>query len=270
MISALAAFLVLFFIRKGRWFAPAALVVGMTTLFFFVRLAFSFPGSACYIFSSDTIVTNIRSTYKLAVETISGTPPGQPLLQPSLARFLPEPVMLSSANCPENIVIDLGARRGERLGTFRWRLYWWETIIDYTIKGPYFWLGKGYGINLADSDGFQVTRDHSLRSPHNATMNFLARSGWPGLILWLAFLLALGIAMFSGVISKRFAPGLREQLLWLLAYWLAFLLNSSVDVFLEGPMGGVWFWSLVGLILLTLAEGQPRGTMSLENAATAA
>ena len=33
---------------------------------------------------------------------------------------------------------------------------------------------------------------------------------------------------------------------FLVAYWMAFLVNTSFDVFLEGPMGGIWFWTLVG------------------------
>ena len=37
--------------------------------------------------------------------------------------------------------------------------------------------------------------------------------------------------------------------LWLLIYWLAFIVNSSFDVFLEGPQGGIWFWCLVGYII---------------------
>ena len=35
-------------------------------------------------------------------------------------------------------------------------------------------------------------------------------------------------------------------LLFLLAIWLAFLVNSSFDVFLEGPMGAAWFWTIFG------------------------
>ena len=58
-------------------------------------------------------------------------------------------------------------------------------ILDYTAFGDHFWTGKGYGINLADSDGFQVVWEGSpLRSPHNSHLTFLARSGVPGLALW--------------------------------------------------------------------------------------
>ena len=65
-------------------------------------------------------------------------------------------------------------------GTKTWRLRWWNTIIGYTIDGPHFWDGKGYGINLADDDGFQLLADHSLRAPHNGHIEILARSGVPG------------------------------------------------------------------------------------------
>jgi hypothetical protein len=34
--------------------------------------------------------------------------------------------------------------------------------------------------------------------------------------------------------------------LFLGCYWAAFLINATFDVFLEGPMGGIWFWSVFG------------------------
>jgi hypothetical protein len=34
--------------------------------------------------------------------------------------------------------------------------------------------------------------------------------------------------------------------LFLFAYYMAFLINASFDVYLEGPMGGIWFWSIYG------------------------
>jgi len=34
--------------------------------------------------------------------------------------------------------------------------------------------------------------------------------------------------------------------IWILAYWMAFLVNATFDVFLEGPQGGIWFWSIFG------------------------
>ena len=31
-----------------------------------------------------------------------------------------------------------------------------------------------------------------------------------------------------------------------LAYWGAFMANASFDVFIEGPMGGIWLWTVFG------------------------
>jgi hypothetical protein len=42
-----------------------------------------------------------------------------------------------------------------------------------------------------------------------------------------------------------------------LAFWLAFMVNASVDVFLEGPQGGIWFWCLMGFGIAAL-EAQRR------------
>lgn len=137
---------------------------------------------------------------------------------------------------------------GYRDGSRRWRLEWWQSIVNYTVHGPYFWTGKGYGINLADADGFQVNEDSSLRSPHNGHLNILARSGVPGLTAWV---LLQGLFALSLLRAYRRAAALGEELwarlnLWVLAYWAAFMINAAFDVFLEGPQGGIWFWSLLG------------------------
>jgi len=47
--------------------------------------------------------------------------------------------------------------------------------------------------------------------------------------------------------------------LWVLAYWWAFfMVNAGFDVFLEGPQGGIWFWSLFGFGLALLIEQKRR------------
>ncbi len=133
-------------------------------------------------------------------------------------------------------------------GSKEWRLLWWDTIINYTIHGPYFWKGKGFGINLADDDGFQVEADHSLRSPHNGHLTMLVRGGVPMLFLWAVCQLTLGY----GLVSSAFSANRRGRKRWfnlltfLFIYWLAYLINASFDVFLEGPVGGIWFWCVYG------------------------
>ena len=132
-------------------------------------------------------------------------------------------------------------------GTKRWRILWWTKIVDYTVHGPYFWDGRGFGINLAAADGFDVVKE--LRSPHNGHMTVLARTGVPGLALWLA---GLGLWMASLLrqwLAARKAGRHRWMALFafLAAYLVAILMNASFDVYLEGPMGGIWFWSVFGL-----------------------
>jgi hypothetical protein len=50
-------------------------------------------------------------------------------------------------------------------------------------------------------------------------------------------------------------------------YWLAFLVNASFDVFLEGPMGGVPFWLLMGLgFAATVVYANPSSRAQLAKA----
>ncbi|MQA28757.1 MAG: O-antigen ligase domain-containing protein [Luteitalea sp.] len=159
----------------------------------------------------------------------------------------------------ENVVSIVGRQsqaRGNLASTKEWRLDWWGVIVDYTIFGRYFWDGKGFGINLADDDGFQVaTEDQApLRSPHNVYMTALARMGVPGAALWVAVQVCFGLSLVQAYLRARFAGALwwARMNLWILAYWSAFLVNASFDVFLEGPQGGIWFWCLIGLGIAVL------------------
>ncbi len=134
-------------------------------------------------------------------------------------------------------------------GTKRYRMDWWNKIIDYTFFGQYFVNGKGYGINLAISDDQVLNGDISLRNPHNAHLTILARSGVPGLALWIV----LNFSWVLGIIHCIIKAKLTQMRKWegwfctLLAFYLAVMVNASFDVYLEGPMGGVWFWTVFGI-----------------------
>ena len=152
----------------------------------------------------------------------------------------------------ESVSGDTGT--ATRDGSRAWRLEWWNRIIDYTVHGPYFWTGKGYGINLADADGFQVTSDRSLRSPHNGHMTILARSGVPGIVSWAALQCTFAVSLLLASWRARRAQRRRQAavMIWIFVYWLAFMVNAAFDVFLEGPQGGIWFWCLFGFGLACL------------------
>jgi hypothetical protein len=173
--------------------------------------------------------------------------------------------MLSFSQIVENAGSVLSSSdTGNLEGTKAWRLAWWNKIIDYTVDGQYFWTGKGFGINLADADGFQVLSDHSLREPHNGHLALLARGGVPLVAGWFLIQGAFGVGL---VMAARRARGAGNQLLVQLAgvdfaIWVAALINMTFDVYLEGPQGGIWFWSVIGfgLVLMRAArETSPAG-----------
>ena len=123
-----------------------------------------------------------------------------------------------------------------------WRLVWWAKIIDYSFSSPNFFIGKGLGMNLATDDDI-ITLDDSLRSPHNFHLNIMSRFGVLLFIIWMYFLIKL--------LKPLFKKQLQGKRLLIGCILIAFLLNASFDVFLEGPMGAFPFWTWLGLYLLT-------------------
>jgi hypothetical protein len=140
-------------------------------------------------------------------------------------------------------------------GTKEWRKRWWETVIHYTFSGDYFWSGRGFGPNLAVTDGYDnwARGDAPLRSPHSAHMTILARLGVPGLVLWVSTLLVWFSTMFGNayVAWHRGEPTWGRFFVFISCYALAAIIDSSFDVALEGPMIGIWFWTLIGVGLGT-------------------
>ncbi len=168
---------------------------------------------------------------------------------------------LSVEQLVHNVVsIGGGGKKDGLEGSRTWRLMWWGKIVDYTVHGPYFWGGKGFVINLATDDGFQVDEEEQLRSPHNGHLSILARAGVPGVVLWVLLQLTVaGQLAWAHLRAQREEDGLMAQLtLWLLAYWAAYMVNVSFDVYLEGPQGGVWFWSTVGVAVAVVEEQRRR------------
>lgn len=153
---------------------------------------------------------------------------------------------------PEQIMENLGSVGGasgsDLDNTREWRLEWWKDIINYTVHGPYFWTGKGYGINLTYDDGIESDPDIPSRSPHNGNLTVLARSGVPGFVLWTAVQVSFVVTMLLGYLrARRLHQHTRASLFaWVFAYWCAFMVNASFDVYLEGPQGGIWFWCVMG------------------------
>ena len=162
---------------------------------------------------------------------------------------------VSAHQIVDNIKSIFGEGGEQSEGTKQWRIDWWHVIREKAVEGSNFWTGRGFGLDLATADGFETPPDPSnprpiplSRSPHSAHMNILARAGMPGFILWLALLISWGVMMLGAMFSAR-SRG-QEQwtglFLFISCYAAAVVINASVDVVLEGPMQGIWFWCLFG------------------------
>lgn len=147
----------------------------------------------------------------------------------------------------QSIFMDAGSQRDQN--TRQWRLLWWQDIVDYTVFGPYFWTGKGYGINLSVDDGYTLGGYEDLRSPHNSHLSVLARSGVPGFLLYLLLHGAWLGAMIGHYLQSRRTGDMAWASIFafIIAYWTALMVNATFDVVLESPMGGIWMWTLFGV-----------------------
>ena len=115
---------------------------------------------------------------------------------------------VSAHQIVENAKSIIGQSGQQTEGTKQWRLNWWDIIINDTLYGPNFWTGRGFGLNLADADGFLGTSDRRdprppTRSPHNANMTMLARAGVPGLVMWPLVLLSWFATMTGAILTAR-------------------------------------------------------------------
>jgi hypothetical protein len=140
-----------------------------------------------------------------------------------------------------------------------WRLVWWAKIIDYSFTSPNCFIGKGLGMSLATDDDI-ITLDETLRSPHNFHLNIMARFGVLIFLVWTYFLIQ--------ILKPIFKKQLEGEGLLTGCIILAFLINASFDVFLEGPMGAFPFWTWVGLYLITEDQAhlvEPITKTNLEN-----
>ncbi len=139
--------------------------------------------------------------------------------------------------------------------TTEWRLQWWKKIVGYTVHGEYFWTGKGYGVDLAASDGFKGEKN---RNPHNGHLTVLARSGVPGFALWLVLQGMLFTTLFRAYHRARRLGETQhgKMVLWTMSYLTASVINMSFDVYLEGPQGGIWYWCLVGFAIALTTRRQ--------------
>lgn len=124
---------------------------------------------------------------------------------------------------------------------FRW--VWWQLVLSETWQqSPVFGLGFGYDMAADFRREYyaNMARDFTARSPHNIFITVFGRMGLVGLI---PFVLAVAMMLrATWRVARRGDP--LELTPWAAAW--AILASASFGVVLEGPMGAVVFWILLG------------------------
>ena len=132
---------------------------------------------------------------------------------------------------------------------FRW--VWWRTVIEDTrAHNPVFGLGFGYDLAARFLVEYELlaAEDFTTRSPHSMLLSVLGRMGVLGFGLWLA--VAMGMAHLT---YRCFRVGDFDAIGLVCIAWVLWL-SACVGVVLEGPMGAVVFWTVLGLANRALAE----------------
>jgi O-antigen ligase len=123
------------------------------------------------------------------------------------------------------------------------RTTWWSAVLAETMDtNPY--VGLGFGHDLAD----RFVREYypesgeefAARSPHNVLVTVFARMGLAGLIGLLGVLVIIATRTWRGV-----KHGPEAAAPWC-AVWVIFV-SACFGVVLEGPMGAVVFWTILGV-----------------------
>lgn len=128
----------------------------------------------------------------------------------------------------------------------RFRAVWWRTVIEDAMdQNPVFGLGFGYDLarNFLREYNPDMAEDFTARSPHSIVVSTFGRMGLVGLAVLVAFVAILSVRTWR-IIRQPDASA--ETLGIWAAVWVIFV-SACFGVVLEGPMGAVVFWSLLGI-----------------------
>ncbi len=136
--------------------------------------------------------------------------------------------------------------------TAAWRTGWWENLYDGVMsRDPV--IGLGFGENLSDYNTLineENIGTFPVRSPHNYNVTVFPRMGILGFMIWVG-IFSLGVVIPLWKLARPFNPAerveVRDRTFWVAAI-IAIWVNSSFGVLMEGPVDGIPFWLILGLI----------------------
>jgi hypothetical protein len=138
----------------------------------------------------------------------------------------------------------INAESGDLGGNNQFRLIWWRDVIEDTVaQNPTLGLGFGADLSTRFLADYDLLSDESFaaRSPHSMIVTVFGRMGALGLAAWIA--VSAGIAILVWRLLKSGDPDGMGLASVIVVVWL----SACVGVVLEGPMGAVIFWTVLGL-----------------------
>jgi len=143
---------------------------------------------------------------------------------------------------------------GDLGGNNQFRLIWWRDVIEDTwAANPV--VGQGFGADLSARFlvDFDLLNDEAFaaRSPHSIVVTVFGRMGAAGAAAWL--LIMAGALRLSWRLLKSGAP----DRMGLASVVTVVLVSACFGVVLEGPMGAVLFWTVLGLASAADRDGSP-------------
>ena len=129
----------------------------------------------------------------------------------------------------------------------RFRSIWWQTVLAETMaENPAFGLGFGHDLARAFLREYnpEMADDFTARSPHSIVVSTIGRMGIAGLAVLLALFATFAVRTWQAVRD----PEATRLTLGLWACVWTILVSACFGVVLEGPMGAVVFWSLLGML----------------------
>jgi hypothetical protein len=144
------------------------------------------------------------------------------------------------------------ADTGNLQGNVDWRRQYWSAVYKDALSPRYVLTGRGLGTVLSFEYGIEdpSTNDgQPIRGAHNTHLTVLARTGVPGISLWilLCVIWSLHVARRARTHDGGGASATPSLAAWLLGAVAAYLVTAFFDPFLDSPRGAIWFYTLVGL-----------------------
>jgi hypothetical protein len=150
---------------------------------------------------------------------------------------------------------------GDLGGNNQFRLIWWRDVIEDTLaQNPTLGLGFGADLSTRFLADYDLLSDETFaaRSPHSMIVTIFGRMGILGLAAWIAVSAGVGLLVWR-LLRSGDADGVGFASV-IVVVWL----SACVGVVLEGPMGAVVFWTVLGL-----ASARRRSLLGAESPASA-